>query len=43
MTGLWPTRMGAHRSTKGVATDGRVWQPSISKGDGWEAVIPWDA
>jgi len=38
MTGLWPTRMGAHRSTK----ERRLGQPSISKGHGWEAVIPWD-
>jgi hypothetical protein len=38
MTGLWPTRVGAHRSTK----ERRLRQPSISKGDGWEAVIPWD-
>ena len=38
MKGLWLTRMGAHRSTKERPLE----QPSISKGDGWEAVIPWD-
>jgi hypothetical protein len=30
--------MGAHRSFK----ERRLGQPSISKGDGWEAVTPWD-
>jgi hypothetical protein len=38
MTGLWPTRMGAHRTTK----ERRLGQPSISKAEGGEAVIPWD-
>ena len=48
MKGLWPTRMGAHRSTKerrsatGRIRRGELGQPSISKDDGWEAVIPWD-
>ena len=38
MTGLWPERMGEDRSTK----ERRLGRPSISKGDGWEADIPWD-
>jgi hypothetical protein len=48
MKEIWPTRMGARRSTKerrsatGRIRRGELGQPSISKGGGWEAVTPWD-